>query len=356
MPTVNEYPQGELVRATGTFVDALALTPVDPAVVHFQLQVPGQPGITYTYGVDVQVVRDSAGVYHIDLDTTPAAGLWTGRWYSTGTGQASVPWAAFVIPYPAASSGVPPPLGIGPQGPPGATGPAGPAPAGGSDGDVVQRVGGVPAWRTWAGDVSGPASANRVAKLQGNPISLSSPATGDVPQWNGSAWVSASNRALPALTRPGDVLEVGNAAPIWGDAFAISNVALTGASMQQVGTSVDVALLGYARAFGANVYRFRVLARAAGDQSFGGNAYGAIFERIWYVTTVDGFAFGAPSAPFDIIIPFRFGTGGNAALAAALDLGFVQESVNGSVFHVTARASANADSVAWTARVEVATV
>lgn len=44
--------------------------------------------ISYTYLTDVQIVRSSAGNYHVDLNADEQ-GIWILRWYSTGTGQAA---------------------------------------------------------------------------------------------------------------------------------------------------------------------------------------------------------------------------------------------------------------------------
>jgi hypothetical protein len=43
---------------------------------------------TLTYGVDVALVKDSTGNYHVDVDVTEA-GQWWVRFYSTGTNQAA---------------------------------------------------------------------------------------------------------------------------------------------------------------------------------------------------------------------------------------------------------------------------
>lgn len=85
----NEYDQGELLRATGTFktsADAL----LDPSVVLFEFRKPGAAVVLYTYPTDTQLVKDSTGVYHVDL-SLDTAGAWVYRWYSTGTGQAAEP-------------------------------------------------------------------------------------------------------------------------------------------------------------------------------------------------------------------------------------------------------------------------
>jgi uncharacterized protein YfaS (alpha-2-macroglobulin family) len=83
------YDQGALVRVTRTFVNSSG-SAIDPAVVKFQYRQPNGPIVTKTYGTDNVVVKDSTGVYHIDLDTTALVGTWSIRGYSTGTGQDAI--------------------------------------------------------------------------------------------------------------------------------------------------------------------------------------------------------------------------------------------------------------------------
>jgi hypothetical protein len=64
-------------------------------VVKVSVRTPGRVVTTYTYGVDVAVVKDSTGNYHIDIDAN-AAGTWHARWFSTGTGQAAEEMEFFV--------------------------------------------------------------------------------------------------------------------------------------------------------------------------------------------------------------------------------------------------------------------
>lgn len=53
---------------------------VDPAVVTFRVDPPGDTAATdYIYETDVEVVRDSLGVYHINL-TLDDAGRWRWKW------------------------------------------------------------------------------------------------------------------------------------------------------------------------------------------------------------------------------------------------------------------------------------
>lgn len=81
------YYQGDVVRIAGAFANAAA-TAVDPTAVFAVYSDPSGNVTTLEYGDDAALVRDSAGVYHVDIDADEA-GRWLYRFYSTGTGQAS---------------------------------------------------------------------------------------------------------------------------------------------------------------------------------------------------------------------------------------------------------------------------
>lgn len=83
----NVFDIGDLVRASAAFSDS-AGTAIDPTAVYLKYVTPAGVTTTLTYGVDVELVRDSAGNYHADISATDD-GAWHYRWYSTGSGQAS---------------------------------------------------------------------------------------------------------------------------------------------------------------------------------------------------------------------------------------------------------------------------
>lgn len=83
----NVFDIGDLVRASAAFTDS-AGTAIDPTAVYLKYVTPAGVTTTLTYGVDVALVRDSAGNYHADISATDD-GDWHYRWYSTGSGQAS---------------------------------------------------------------------------------------------------------------------------------------------------------------------------------------------------------------------------------------------------------------------------
>ena len=84
---MNNYQVGDLVRVSASFTDASG-NAVDPDTVYCDITAPDGTKTTYTYGTDAEVVRDSAGNYHLDVDVT-AAGRWCYAWRSRGTGQAA---------------------------------------------------------------------------------------------------------------------------------------------------------------------------------------------------------------------------------------------------------------------------
>ncbi len=97
LPIESTYDQGDVVRVDVAF--SRGGVAVDPSGgVYFALLPPGGVEVVYKYGVDPAIVRDGAGAYHLLVDTSPSGGFWKGRWYSTGVGQAAVPWECYVTP------------------------------------------------------------------------------------------------------------------------------------------------------------------------------------------------------------------------------------------------------------------
>jgi hypothetical protein len=84
--TKSVYDIGDLVRCTGTF--ASSGTNVNPEAVMCKVKAPSGKVTTYTYGTDAALVRDSTGVYHVDVSVA-VAGDYIYRFESTGTGQAA---------------------------------------------------------------------------------------------------------------------------------------------------------------------------------------------------------------------------------------------------------------------------
>lgn len=83
----NKYTLGDEVRITGTFKDGAGAVQ-DPTDVYCKYSDPSGNVITLHYGVDGELLKDSVGVYHVDVDADEA-GTWEYRFYSTGAGQAA---------------------------------------------------------------------------------------------------------------------------------------------------------------------------------------------------------------------------------------------------------------------------
>lgn len=82
---MRRYFFGETVRCTGRFVDGLTGAATDPDGVKFRMRTPTAAAVTYVYGVDAEVVKDSTGVYHFD-QAGDAAGGYSYRWSGQDAG------------------------------------------------------------------------------------------------------------------------------------------------------------------------------------------------------------------------------------------------------------------------------
>jgi hypothetical protein len=76
------YDIGDLVRFSVAFAD-LSGAAADPTSVTVKIKDPAGEEAAYVHGVDAEVIRDSLGAFHIDLELT-AAGPWWQRWEGSG--------------------------------------------------------------------------------------------------------------------------------------------------------------------------------------------------------------------------------------------------------------------------------
>lgn len=74
----NTYKLGNSVRARVVFRDVDGDL-MDPATVVCMVKIPDGTEASYTYGVDVGVVREEEAIYHFWIPT-PAAGTYAYRW------------------------------------------------------------------------------------------------------------------------------------------------------------------------------------------------------------------------------------------------------------------------------------
>lgn len=98
------FPFGSLIRLTAAFTDPLTVDPVtleeapiDPTTITVKIKKPDATVVTKVYGTDIDVILDSVGHYHIDIDAD-AAGPWVFGWFGTGTGQAANEHGFKVLP------------------------------------------------------------------------------------------------------------------------------------------------------------------------------------------------------------------------------------------------------------------
>jgi hypothetical protein len=99
------YDVGSIVRVKVAFTD-LNLAPIDPATVTLAFTVYDQLGnvkntVTNWTVTAGQIVKDSTGNYHADLDTSNKPGVWDYRYVGTAAGQAAVDGSFRVTDTPA---------------------------------------------------------------------------------------------------------------------------------------------------------------------------------------------------------------------------------------------------------------
>lgn len=92
MANLNEYDEGNVIRVTGTFrnaVNALA----DPTVIVVKYRKPNGTITTATLAAG-QVIKETLGVFYHDINTTGGpVGRWAYKFYATGAVVASGEWA-----------------------------------------------------------------------------------------------------------------------------------------------------------------------------------------------------------------------------------------------------------------------
>jgi len=83
------YDQNAIVRITGRFKN-LSNALSDPSIVTVYIENPSKEFTTYSYEQagpqDAEVVRESAGVYHVDVDPAGVTGMWSYRFEGSGGG------------------------------------------------------------------------------------------------------------------------------------------------------------------------------------------------------------------------------------------------------------------------------
>lgn len=84
---MSTYVKGSQVRCSTVFTTAAGVAH-DPTDVFFNVMDPNGTVTEYEYGVDSELVKDSTGNYHADVDVVQA-GTWNYRFYATGSGKSA---------------------------------------------------------------------------------------------------------------------------------------------------------------------------------------------------------------------------------------------------------------------------
>jgi uncharacterized protein YfaS (alpha-2-macroglobulin family) len=85
---LQEFDLGDAPRAINKFRDFNGVL-ADPTTVMVKIRKPDGSIVTKPYPTDTEIVKDSTGIYHVDL-STDMAGQWTIRWEGTGTVKAAI--------------------------------------------------------------------------------------------------------------------------------------------------------------------------------------------------------------------------------------------------------------------------
>lgn len=90
---MNTYQVGSLVTLSAAFDVAGVAT--NPTATTFRIREPSGTVTTYLYGSDNELVRDSAGRFHVDWSATEA-GEHRVHWQGTGAAQGAA-FGAFMV-------------------------------------------------------------------------------------------------------------------------------------------------------------------------------------------------------------------------------------------------------------------
>lgn len=85
MAAENTYDVGDVVRLRGIFKDAAGAL-ANPTTIRLKVRIPTTPTteVTYTYGVDGGLIRNSVGDHSYDYPPT-VSGRYFYRWIGTGS-------------------------------------------------------------------------------------------------------------------------------------------------------------------------------------------------------------------------------------------------------------------------------
>lgn len=84
---MDNYFQGSRVRVTGTFENENHVL-TDPTTIVAKVENPNGVKTTYTYLTDAALVRQSTGIYYVDIDVNIAK-IWSYRFEGAGLVEAA---------------------------------------------------------------------------------------------------------------------------------------------------------------------------------------------------------------------------------------------------------------------------
>ena len=88
MDETNDYDVSDVAKLTAAFTEVESEAPVDPTTLVLKIVDPAGTVTTWTYGIGIEIVRVSQGVYFFLLLLT-VSGTYYYRWEGTGAAQAA---------------------------------------------------------------------------------------------------------------------------------------------------------------------------------------------------------------------------------------------------------------------------
>jgi len=76
-----------LVRFAGNF--QLSAVDIDPTTITVKILEPTLTNTSYVYGIAAEVIKDSVGDYHIDINLDHE-GIWYYRWEAVGAAEVQI--------------------------------------------------------------------------------------------------------------------------------------------------------------------------------------------------------------------------------------------------------------------------
>lgn len=92
---MSQYTKGTLVTISAEF--KVSAVDTDPTGITFKIELPDETQVTYVYGTDAQLVKDSTGKYHVDY-LLSLSGSYTYRFAGVGACQAAME-GSILVPY-----------------------------------------------------------------------------------------------------------------------------------------------------------------------------------------------------------------------------------------------------------------